>query len=260
MAYGQNQQIRDLPPEDMAPVLEWDDFLGYVFDPGAETGWQQDQHVGLIGPTDSGKSTLLHGILPLRSYVTLFGTKIQDKTLDSFVASGEYERIKDWPPYKPGRWPKRELTAEEMPRRLLWPDVTSIKAVPQLAPVFDRAIDDLYRQGKWCVVWDEFWMMCDILDLRQQAKIFLQQARSNEISFVMGMQRPSWIPPEVFDQTRHLFFWRDNDELNLKRIGGIGWLAAGPIRAFVANLDPWQTLYVNNRTGHMYRTTAPSLS
>jgi hypothetical protein len=76
----------------------------------------------------------------------------------------------------------------------------------------------------------------------------------------MGMQRPSWIPPEVFDQTRHLFFWRDNDELNLKRIGGVGWLASGPIRAFVANLEPFQTLYVNNRTGHMYRTTAPELA
>lgn len=260
MAYGHNALIRERPPDELAPVLEWDDFRSYVFDPSLDTGWKQDQHVALIGPTDSGKSTLLHGVLPFRDYTTFFATKIRDRTLEAYSASGGYTRLKDWPPYKPHRWPKRVVTAQEMPRRLLWPDVTSIEAVPELAPVFERAVSDIYTQGGWCTVWDEFWFQCEILKLRQTAKILLQQARSNDISFVMGMQRPVWIPPEVFDQTRHLFFWRDNDEPNLKRIGNVGWLNAGPIRAFVANLDPWQALYVNNRTGHMYRTTAPELS
>lgn len=252
--------IRELPPDDMAPVLEFDDFRTYVLDSNdPATRWAQDQHVGLIGPTDSGKSTLLHGILPLRSYVTFYGTKIKDRTLDHFIADGTFTRLKSWPPKK--GWPvKRELTAEEMPRRLLWPDVSSLDAVPALAPVFKKATSDIYAQGGWTIVWDEFWMQCDILDMRKTAKIVLQQARSNDISFVMGMQRPSWIPPEVFDQTRHLFFWRDNDELNLKRIGGVGWLNSDIIRAFVANLDPFQSLYVNNRTGHMYRLTAPELT
>ena len=251
--YGQRQDLRELPPDDMAPVIAWDDFLTYVFE------WNQDQHIGLIGPTDSGKSTLLHGILPMRKYVTFFGTKIRDRTLESFAASGEFTRIKDWPP-KIGRVVKHVAKPDEMPRRLLWPDVTSIEAVPQLAPIFQRAVSDIYAQGGWCTVWDEFWFQCEILKLRQTAKILLQQARSNDIAFVMGLQRPAWIPPEVFDQTRHLFFWKDTDELNLKRIGGVGWLAAGPIRAFVANLEPFQCLYVNNRTGHMYRTTAPELA
>ena len=31
-------------------------------------------------------------------------------------------------------------------------------------------------------------------------------------------------------------------------------------RAFVANLDRYQALYVNTRTGDMYRTTAPELT
>jgi hypothetical protein len=75
----------------------------------------------------------------------------------------------------------------------------------------------------------------------------------------MGAQRPSRIPLEMFDQTTHLFFWRDNDERNLKTMGGIGWLSAGPIRSFVANLDPYQVLYINTRNGQMWRTTAPEL-
>ena len=260
MPYGQSSYIRELPPDELAPVLEWDDFMTYVLDsPKPERRWAQNQHMALIGPTDSGKSTTLHAMLPLRDYVTMFGTKIKDDTLAGYIEDGTFARIPDWPPMKGwGPW-RKPYSAREMPRRLLWPDVTSLEAVQGLGPVFQRAVNDIYGKGGWCVVWDEFWMQCEILKMKQTAKILLQQARSNDISMVMGMQRPVWIPPEVFDQTRHLMFWRDNDEPNLKRIGGVGWLNAGPIRAFVANLDPFQVLYVNNRTGDMYRTTAPPL-
>ena len=261
MALSQAERIRELPPDEMAPVIEWDDFMTYVLgSSNPDLRWSQSHHMALIGPTESGKSTALHGMLPLRDYVTMFGTKVKDRTLSSYTDSGYFERLYDWPPYVRKGMRKREATATEMPRRLLWPDVSSISAVEGLAPVFERAVDDIYGQGGWCVVWDEFWLQCEILKMRKTAKILLQQARSNDISMVMGMQRPAWIPPEVFDQTRHLLFWRDNDELNLKRIGGVGWLNSGPIRAFVANLEPYQILYVNNRTGYMYRTRAPELT
>lgn len=254
-------RVREAPPDEMAPVLEWDDFMTYVLgssDP--QLRWSQSQHVGLIGPTESGKSTLLHGILPLRDYSTVFGTKIRDRTMQSYVDSGYYTRLYDWPPMVRKGLVKRPATAQEMPRRVLWPDVTSLQQVMALEPVFTRATNDIYGQGGWCVVWDEFWMQCQILGMTKTAKILLQQARSNDISMVMGMQRPAWIPPEVFDQTRHLFFWRDNDYKNLERIGNVGWLNAEPIRGFVAGLEPYQTLYVNNRTGYMYRTRAPELA
>jgi len=64
---------------------------------------------------------------------------------------------------------------------------------------------------------------------------------------------------ELFDQATHLCFFRDNDEPNLKRIGGVGWLSADMLRGFVARLEPYQFLYVNTRNGWMYRSTAPKL-
>lgn len=241
------------PPDDMAPVVDWDYFLGYVFD------WRQNQHVGLIGPTESGKSTLTYAILPLRRYVTFFATKPADPILEQYARRGGYQRIETWPPMK-GRMFRRPYTAREMPRRLLWPDATRMGSVARQQLIFQQAFEDIYHQGGWTTVWDEFWMMTRILDMEDQARIMLQQARSNDIAFVMGAQRPSRIPVEIYDQSTHLFFWRDNDELNLKRIGGVGWLASGPIRAFVANLEPHQVLYINTRRGWMYRTTAPELS
>lgn len=247
---------RELPPDDMAPVVDWPQFMKYVFD------WRQGQHVGLVGPTESGKSTLTYPILSKRKYVTFFATKPRDRTLEAFAAKGGYERIEDWPPTRGrGRFMRRPLTAEEMPRRLLWPDATQMgpETLARQRDVFMRAFHDIYGQGGWCTVWDEFWMMCSILDMEKQARIMLQQARSNDISFVIGAQRPSRIPLEVFDQSTHLFFWRDNDQRNLERIGGIGWLDAQPIRALVAHLEPHQVLYINTRRGWMYRTTAPEL-
>lgn len=244
--------VINAPPDRMAPVVDWDWFLTYAFD------WRQNQHVGMIGPNDSGKSTLTFAILPLRKYSTFFATKPHDETLDQFAKQGGYVLLEDWPPVK-GRFFKRPYTAAEMPRRLLWPDASRIGSVETQKAVFQKAFEDIYTQGGWCTIWDEFWMMTNILGMQNESRIMLQQARSNDISFVMGAQRPARIPLELFDQSRHLFFWRDNDERNLKTIGGIGWLAAGPIRAFVANLEPHQVLYINTRTGRMYRTRAPEL-
>lgn len=245
---------REVPPDTMAPEITWDQFSKLVFD------WRQGQHVAMVGPTESGKSTLTYAILPRRKYVTFFATKPRDRTLDQFADRGGFVRIEDWPPMA-GRLSKKPVSAEQMPRRLLWPDATQMgpETLANQQATFRRAFHDIYGQGGWCTVWDEFWMMCSILEMEKEARIMLQQARSNDISFVIGAQRPSRIPLEVFDQTTHLFFWRDNDQRNLERIGGIGWLDANPIRAFVANLQPHQVLYLNARTGWMYRTTAPEL-
>lgn len=253
MVVNQTRRIQkgEYSLDELAPVVKWDYFINYVFD------WHQDQHVGMIGPTEAGKSNLTFQILPLRQYVTYYATKPRDKTLDKFSAKAGYVKITDWPPTK-GKGPaKREVSAEEMPKRILWPTATDLYATNHQREVFQRATADIYAQGGWCVVWDEFWYMCTLLKLETEARVLLQQARSNNISFVMGAQRPSRIPLELFDQATHLFFARDNDEANLERIGGVGWLASNPIRELVATLKRFQFLYINTREGWMYRTTAP---
>lgn len=243
--------MTDTHTESLAPVIPWDYFTGNVFD------WRQDEHVGLIGPTGTGKSNLAYQILPFRDYVTYFATKPRDETLDKFARKAGYVKLPDWPAMK-GRGPfRQEISPRDMPKRILWPDAKQIHAFTRQQEVFYRAIADIYAQGGWCVVWDEFWYMCQILKLETEARVFLQQARSNKIAFVMGAQRPSRIPLELFDQASHLFFSRDNDERNLERISGIGWLASDPIRYLVASLDRYQFLYVNTREGWMYRVKCP---
>jgi hypothetical protein len=247
-------RIRERPPDSMAPVLSWDDFNTYVLD------WRQDQHLAAIGPTGQGKSTTIHGLLDAhRSYVAYLATKPKDRTLDRYLKKGKYVRVQDWPG-KEKRWPRRELTPQSAPRRLVWPDATSLNADERQKAVFDKALNDIYVQGGWCTVWDDYWYLCHILGMEKDAKKFLMNARSNDIPFVMGAQRPAGNRlVEIFDQADHLLFFRDNDETNLRRIGNVGWLDAEPIRAFTAHLEQYQFLYVNTRTGVRYRSTAPEV-
>lgn len=235
-------------------MLDFDDFRTYVLD------WRQNQHLGLVGPTGQGKSNMLYWLLQDRAFVTYFATKIKDETLDAYAAKGGYVRIESWPPKK-GRLIKRQLKAAEMPRRLLWPDATDIHSEAAQVKAFHAAISDIYRDGGWCTVWDDYWYLIHILGLEKQSKKMLLNARSNDIPFVVGTQRPAGNRlVELFDQAHHLFFFRDQDEPNLKRIGGVGSQSSRLIQGFVANLDPFQALYINTRTGWMYRTTAPELA
>lgn len=246
--------VKELPPDTAAPVLSFDDFMTYVFD------WQQNQHVGLVGPTEQGKTNLGYHLLKLRTYIVYLAIKTRDETLDAFIATGEYQRFYDWPPVKKTFTGSRPLTPAEAPRRLLWPDATHLDSEEEQKRVFGKALADIYAEGGWCTVLDDYWYLAHILGFEKQTKKFLANARSNYIPLMIAAQRPAGNNlVELFDQTTHLFFFRDNDEPNLKRISGVGWMSANLIRAFVANLDRFQALYINTRTGVMYRVTAPEL-
>lgn len=242
------------PPDDMAPVLDWDAFQEVFV-------WKQNQHVGVVGPTEQGKTNLTYHLLEQRRFIVYLSIKTHDETLDAYAQAGGYERLYDWPPTvkRLGRR-AREVTPEEMPKRLLWPDARQLDSELEQERVFGKALRDIYADGGWCTVMDDYWYLANILGFAKTTKKFLANARSNYIPMVICAQRPAGNQlVEMFDQSTHLFFARDNDERNLKTISGVGWRSAEPIKAFVANLEPYQFLYINTRSGEMYRTTAPEL-
>jgi len=244
-------------------VVGWDDFVAGHFGTqhpgGAFKPWSQGEHVSLIGPTGSGKSTLEAAILPLRQYVILFATKPsgRDDTLNA-------------------------LTREKANGRKVWKVVTDVKALPKPAAVRPGINDkvlfwpkyktpsDVHNQafqlwaatqqafldGGWTLAVDETSVWVD-RGLKSQLVELWKQARSLKVSLIAGTQRPANVPLEMYDQATHVFFWRDNDERNLKRISGMNGLNARLIRATVSTLEHHQVLYINTRTGAMVRTKAP---
>ena len=70
-------------------VLPWEDFLPWWSD-----AWEPGQHVGIVGPTGSGKTTLEFGLCQTTDYVLAIDPKGGDQTL---AASG-WRRVTTWPP------------------------------------------------------------------------------------------------------------------------------------------------------------------
>jgi hypothetical protein len=240
------------PPDELAPVLDWDTFMGRVFD------WRQDQHVAIIGPTDQGKSNLAFHLLKLRSYVAYLGIKSEDRTLDAFAAHGGYTRLYDWPPSKRGPVRHKPITWTDMPRRLVWPDASNRRGSRLIQQrVFSSTLDDCWTSGRVCVVWDDFWYLVRILKMELDAKQNLLNARSALSPQMIIAQRGAGNRMvELFDQPVWLFFARETDPRNLQLLGP----TSSPRRGFVSHLDQFQFLVENTRTGEMFRVTAPELA
>lgn len=233
-----------------APRVPWDVFLRDEFQ------WLSGEHVGLIGPTGQGKTTMMVNLLPLHPYVVAFATKPHDATMDALLHQG-YHRMERW----------QSLDPRVYPRRVLWPDATHMSAVNNQTRIFHHAMGAIFREGGWTTVIDETWYFVNKLkNLREQIslesdiKMFLLQGRSLGISLLCATQRPAFVPLEIYDQSTHLMFWRDNDETNLKRMSGISWRSAALVREIVSSLDRHQVLYVNTRTGRMVRTRCPAVN
>lgn len=223
------------------PTVTWAEFVNQHFQ------WEQGEHLTAIGPTGAGKTTLSMALLPFRRYVIATGTKPKDPTLDKLKDESGYVLLRKW----------QKLSPELYPKRLIWPDSRDLHSAAKQREVFMDAFAHIYQEGGWCTYIDEMWYFIHHLKMEKEVKTFLQQSRSNNISMLLLTQRPAFVPLECYDQSSHLFFARDNDESNLKRISGIAWLSAKTVRETVASLDRFQWLYINTKTGELMKTTPP---
>ncbi len=228
---------------DVVPTVDWDDFIAMF---RGKNGWLRGEHVGMVGPTNSGKTTLAYSILPIRQYVTVLSTKPASASIDVFYKEQGYKLLREWP--------KATVRPAQMPRRLLWPEQKAPGDVYTQARVIHEALAAIYQQGGWCVYWDELKYLVKRLGLANVFDTYLLQGRELGISVVGGTQRPAWVPLELFDQSTHLFFWTERDDRNLSRISGISSLDTYLIRRTILDLERHEFLYINTRTADMLRS------
>lgn len=226
--------------------VDWPTFLREIF------RWNQGEHVSLIGPTGCGKTTLGVRILPYRRYVAAFATKNRDDTMSGLLANG-YRRIDEWPP--PPR-DNRVVLWPQAPLRLFKNPETSELLKAQQS-TFADALEDMYWSGGWAVYVDEAWYLDTFLGLRRPINLLLGAGRSNNVSVIMGTQRPVYVTRSMFSEATHLFLWRLTDFQDRKRLLEIsGGVDKRRIMEEVAGLSKHDVLYVNTRLGTVVTTRA----
>lgn len=225
-------------------TVDWDTFLADRF------RWAQGEHITLIGPTGTGKTTLALAILDQREYVLAFATKPKDKTMDALVRRQGWRLVR--------KWDRMPNVIRGTLRVVFWPRFRTPHDVPNQGREIREAIYEAFVVGGWCLFVDELHYMDHTLGLKKEIEMVWTQGRSIGLSLVAGSQRPAHISLMAYDQATHVFFWRDNDERNLKRISGMNGLNSNLIRSTVASLPKHHVLYVNTRTGEMVVTEAPA--
>ena len=222
------------------PFVPWAELRSHI-------DWRQGEHVLAIGPTGCGKSTLLLGLSTVRSFVVIGATKPKDSTLSRLIRREGFKRTTKWPPASTSNGPVT-------PRVIFWPRISRITDIAHQQAEFYRFLCEVYVQGGWCVVLDELRYICGRLRLADPVEVLWQQGRSLNVSLMAAAQRPAWIPLAAYDQSSHLFLWRETDVRNINRVAEIAGGSANEVRAAVPHLGTYECLYVNTRTGALCRT------
>lgn len=178
--------------------------------------WRQGQHAVVIGPTGCGKTTVLSELLEARKYVLFFGTKLYDDSYDRFIKRGyrRYSNYKSVP-----AWCDRAMIWPKIPRGT---DLRDIYTIQRNA--FKPALNEIFHERGWTVVFDELHYVCNQLRLEQEAAMFHHQGRSSHLSMVDGFQRPAHVPLVVYGSASHVLVWKtkqlDTDGKRLADFGG----------------------------------------
>jgi len=233
---------RDIPP---APRVDWDQWWHWF-----KREWKQDEHISIIGPTGTGKSALAAKLLDVRTYTIWVVTKPADDKLEKALLRKHYVKVPAFPKNPP----------EDVNRYLLWPTgsggITAEDRAKQRAIISD-AINKVFTgppgglPGRWCLSFDEARYVSDpkYIGLGREINQLLIQGRSLRISVVLGFQRPSWVPPEAYDQASHLFIANDSDRRNVQRFREIGGVDGEVVAATVQGLDLYEWAHVDARPG-----------
>lgn len=213
MAYRRSVAAAELAPP---TVLRWPEFAALF----ARTH-RQGEHVALVGPTGSGKSTLgleLCKIIGSRTArdgrparVVVFATKPRDRTL---TALG-WPKIREWPP------------GYGQEHVIVWPRGRDPEArIARQRRVFRAVMRAIYQEGGQTVYLDEISTFEEPapegLGLKALVGEFWRSGRSLDLTLVAGTQRPRNVSRFMWSEPTWICVFRLEDDDDFKRVRELG--------------------------------------
>lgn len=177
--------------------------------------WKAGEHVFIYGETGSGKTDMGFHLLNTEPYAVGFITKPRDDIFRSPLVKG-YRKVREWPQkdIRRGRAhfllsakPGKSMDAERENQRALFPG----------------ALDTIYRDGGWSVLFDEAFHMSTSLGMKQQVSDFFFLGRSYDLTGIACTQRPAYIPVVLPQSCKWAFMARSRRDDDINTLSELGY-------------------------------------
>lgn len=187
----------------------WRDFY-----PEFRKRWNQTpngEHVFIYGETGSGKTDLAIRLANSEPYSVFMVTKPGDPIFRDSKLRG-WTRTRSW---KPGASDHHIVLSAP-------PGKTMIDERINQRALFPGALDSIYRDKGWTVVFDEGMHMSTTLGMKQQVSDFFYLGRAHGLTGIMCSQRPRWIPVIVPQSCEHAFISRSRNDEDINTLAQLG--------------------------------------
>jgi hypothetical protein len=236
--------------EDMRPRinrLSRQEFLTEVFGPHYRPG----QHVAILGPTQSGKTTLVYAMLdevatPSLPAIVLV-MKPRDDVVKRWSKLAGFKKTETWPPVVQ-RGVTRKSGGFGKKRRgwVFWPrhNLGDIRRDDRfLERAFRQILTECYKKGDRIVFADEVLGLVR-LNLETELTAIWERGASMGCGLWAAAQRPFHAPVIMYGSSEHVIIFKDGDKRSIDRYGEIGGVDKEAVASAVMSLRKHEFLYI----------------
>lgn len=235
----------------MPVTIGRDEFLRHYFQ------YKPGEHLTLLGPTQSGKSTLAFQLLKVTTYPRLPGVvlvmKPRDPVVTDMAQKLDYQIVRDWPPPLHLRRKVKtrgKVEIQQPPGFMVWPKHTfdAERDDAHMAAVFHRTLMGNYRRGDNVIFADEIYGLSKELRLERDLNAIWSRGSAMGCGLWASSQRPYAIPQWAYSSPQHIFLANDPDKRDRDRFREIGGVDPDLIEHVTKTLPKYHWLYIR-RTG-----------